>query len=147
MANDRRLSISLREEPALQATRVALGKNRLVYALVVNRRFKYARGKSKVAYIGTTRVGAKRVAHSVALKADDILQLRGVRSMTARIITCRPRQRVKTWLKLERALLIVFKETYGAVPRCNSHGKKMKARDEFEYFARARVRAVLEELA
>ena len=147
MANDRRLSISLREEPALQATRVALGKHRLVCALVVNRRFKYPGGRSKVAYIGTTRVGAKRVAHSVATKADEILELGGVRSMTARIITCRPRQRVKTWLKLERALLIVFREMYGQVPRCNSHGTKMKARDEFEYFARSRVRRVLEELA
>ncbi len=147
MANDRRLSISLRRGPALTATRVSIGRNRLVYVLAADRRFKYPTGKSNVVYIGTTRQGAARVAHSVAYLAEEILGSHGVRSVTAHVVTCRPRQRVRTWLKLERAMLIIFREMYGTVPEWNSHGKKMKAGDEFEYFARARVRAVLEELA
>jgi hypothetical protein len=147
MGNHRRLSISLREDPAIHATRVNLGNLKLVYALVANKRFKYPKGKSRVVYIGTTRKGSSRVAHSVSYLADAVLGMRGVRTMDARIITCRPRQRVRSWLKLERALLITFREMYGQVPHCNSHGRKMKVRDELGYFSPSRLRSVLEELA
>ncbi len=147
MGADRRLSISLRHGHALEATRVSVGRNNLVYAIVADKKFKYPRGRSRVAYIGTTRHGVHRVAASVAGKADEILTERGVRSCRAHIITCRARQRVKTWLKLERALLVVFRQLYGHVPRFNSHGRKMGPRDVFDYFSRARVRSILEELA
>ncbi|MFN8640096.1 MAG: hypothetical protein U0360_11780 [Dehalococcoidia bacterium] len=88
-----------------------------------------------------------RVASSVASRADEILRLKGVRSFQARIVTCKPRQRVKTWLKLERALLIAFKKTYGSVPKCNTHGKRMRASDEFSYFHERGVHRVIEELS
>jgi hypothetical protein len=48
---------------------------------------------------------------------------------------------------LERALLVLFRETYGEVPKCNSHGKKMGRRKVFNYFHERGVRNVLEELA
>jgi hypothetical protein len=147
MAAERRLSVSLRNGYALEATRQSVGRNKLVYAIVADKKLEYPKGRSRVAYIGTTRKGVRRVAASVAGKADKILDLRGVRSCRAYIITCRARQRVRTWLKLERALLIVFREIYGDTPRCNRHGKKMQATDQFDYFARPRLRSVLEELA
>jgi len=146
MAAERRLSVSLRHGHALEATRVSVGRSKLVYVIVADKKIKYPKGRSRVAYIGTTRKGVRRVAASVAGKADEILGLRGVKSCRAHIITCRPRQRVKTWLKLERALLVTFRELYGRIPECNSHGKEMKRRDEFEYFSYARIRRVLEEL-
>ena len=37
------------------------------------------------------------------------------------------RQRVRKWLKLERALLIEFKRLFGDVPHCNSHGTRTTA--------------------
>jgi hypothetical protein len=114
---------------------------------VTDKRLKYPNGKSRVAYIGTTKRGIRRVASSAARHADEILSLRGVRSFDARVVTCQPRQRVKTWLVLERALLVVFRELYGSQPRCNSHGKKFKARDEFEYFRHKRIREIIEEVS
>jgi hypothetical protein len=102
------------------------------------------RPPSRIINQGPWRVSTKNGLDS--RQADEILGLRGVKSCRAYIITCRARQRVRTWLKLECALLIVFRELYGRVPECNSHGKGMKRKDEFEYFSYARVRRVIEEL-
>lgn len=126
---------------------MVLGNLKLVYVLVADKRLQYPNGKSRIAYIGTTKKGVARIAQSVASRADAILQLSGVRTFRARVLTCRPRQRVKMWHKLERALLITFREQFGEVPRCNSHGKKMKQAGEFDLFARARIREVLADLS
>ena len=143
----RRLSVTLKRDPAIEVSRVSLGGQKLVYILVQDKKHKYKKGRSRVAYIGTTKNGANRVANSSAVRAGDILGSRGVRRFEARIITCRPRQNVKTWVKLERALLLTFREMYGEVPRCNSHGKKIKEFDEYRYFAKSRLKRILEDLA
>lgn len=142
----RRLSISLRRGEALKVTRVTLDGEKLVYALVQDKKQNYSTGRSRVVYIGTTKNGTDRVAQSAASWADTILRQHGVDNFAARIITCRPRQHVKTWRKLERALLLVFKEIYGEVPRCNTHGKNIVETDEFRYFARARIKRILDDL-
>ena len=143
----RRIQLSLNRDPAMHATRVSIGKSKLVYVLVADKRLKYVDGKSRIAYIGTTKKGSSRIAQSVAARADDILNIRGVRSFHARIITCRPRRNVKTWHYLERALLIKFKELFGEVPKCNSHGKKMKRGKEFVYFADRGIKEIIEKLS
>ena len=143
----RRAPVSLKPDHALDATRVSIGKEKLVYLLIAAKRLKYPRGKSRIAYIGTTRQGLSRIAQSVATRADKILGLPGVTSFHARVVTCKPRQRVKTWLKLERALLVAFKDRFGKVPCCNSHGKKMKAADCFDYFRRARIEDIVDDLS
>jgi hypothetical protein len=143
----RRLHLSLRPEPALSASRISLGKEKLVYVLITNKKIHYEVGKSRIAYIGTTKKGVSRIAQSVAVRAYDILSIRGVTKFDARVVTCRPRKNVSTWKKLERAMLLEFKEMYGEVPYCNTHGKRMKEIDEFRYFARQAVRSVLEELS
>ena len=51
----RRLSLSLKRDHALQATRVSIGKSKLVYLLIADKRLKYKDGKSRIAYIGTTK--------------------------------------------------------------------------------------------
>lgn len=131
----------------MEATRVSIGKSKLVYILCADRRIKYAGGRSRIVYVGTTKRGIRRVAGSVARRADDILQLRGVRRFHARIVTCRPRQRVKTWLVLERALLLEFRKRFGEPPKCNTHGKKIRERDEFDYFRRKRIATILDDLS
>ncbi len=143
----RRLAISLERDDAMTVTRVAVGADRLVYVLVADKRVQYDGAKSRVVYIGTTRKGASRLASSAAERADDILSQHGIRSFRVRVLTCRSRQRVRTWHKLERALLLIFREMYGTVPLCNSHGVNMDETDEFYYFARVRVKDLLEELA
>lgn len=142
-----KLRISLKRDHAVQATRVAIGKDRLVYVLVADKRLRYKNGRSRIAYIGTTKKGLARIARSVARRAEWILDLRGVRSFAARVVTCRPRQKVKSWVKLERALLIKFRERFGEPPKCNSHGKRMKRRDEFDYFREKRVATILDDLS
>ena len=143
----RRANISLKREVALTARRILIGDERLVYVLVSSKALKYEFGRSRILYIGTTKKGGTRVAQSVAGRADSILQQHGVKSFDARIVTCSPRKRVKTWVKLERALLLVFRETYGQVPLCNTRGHHMRAEDEQEYFSRARLVQILEELS
>jgi hypothetical protein len=143
----RRASISLKRDPALHAKRVLIGSHKFVYVLVADRRLKYARGRSRIAYIGTTRAGSSRVAQSVAARAEQILGIHGVRSFDAHIVSCAPRQRVKMWLKLEQSLLIAFRERFGSVPRCNVHGKNMKATDHFLYFSKQRATDVVASLS
>jgi len=141
-----RLSISLKRDEALRATRVTIGKLRLVYVLVADKPQRYREGRSRIVYIGTTKKGVARVAQSAAARAEEILSLHGVRAFEARIVTCSPRQNVATWRKLERALLLGFRERFGQVPRCNSHGKKMRVTDEFGYFAKKRILSIIDEL-
>ena len=142
-----RLTISLQRKPALQVTRTSIGRNKLVYVIVTDKKLKYPDGNSRIAYIGTTRKGVGRIARSAAYRAPEVLGIHGVRSFDVRIVTCRARQHVKTWAKLERAMLLIFKEAYGVPPRCNTHGVRMRERNEFEYFSRSRIRKILEELA
>lgn len=143
----RRIKLTLHRDHAIQATRVTIGKSKLVYVLVADKKIKYKLGRSRIAYIGTTRIGGPRIAQSVAARAEDILRLYGVRSFHARVITCKPRRNVQTWRFLERALLIVFKETFGSVPTCNSHGKSMRRSKEFEFFADNGLAHVIAELS
>jgi len=142
-----RLHVSLKRREALTVTRVAAGKDKLVYVIVADKKIDYPNGRTKVVYIGTTRNGVARVAQSAANWTDAVLSLHGVESFTVRIITCRPRQRVKTWIKLERALLLAFREHYGEVPKCNTQGKGISETDEFEYFTKSRLGRILEDLA
>ena len=143
----KRLRLSLKRDEALRATRVTVGKMKLAYLLIADKRLKYKTGKSRIAYIGTTKKGVERVAQSVAFRAEVILDLHGVRTFHARIVTCKPRQNVDTWRKLERSLLLCFRERFGEVPKCNSHGKRMKETDEFHYFAKKAVLNVIDELS
>lgn len=131
----------------MRVTRVAVGKAKLVYLIVADKKLSYPEGRSKIAYVGTTKNGVWRVAQSAAHRTYEILTRRGVQSFRVHVVTCRPRQNVKTWLKLERAFLLAFREMFGAVPVCNSHGKKIAERDEFDYFARARIGRVIEDLS
>ena len=142
-----RARVSLKRDSALEVSRVSIGRDKLVYVLIADKKLGYKSGRSRVAYIGTTKKGLARVAQSAATKADDILGNRGILKLHARIVTCRPRQSVKMWLKLERALLLCFREEFGEVPQWNSHGKSMRTVDEFQYFSKARISRIIEDLS
>ena len=142
----KKLTVSLKPKPALTATRVSVENDRMVYALVASKALKYPYGKSKIAYIGTTKKGIQRVAQSVAYRADHILSLHGVHSFEARIISCRRRQHVSTWKKLEDALLLKFRKELGTVPRFNAKGSKKTQSDEFSYFNENRIGEVIKRL-
>jgi len=140
------LKLSLKRFHAIEVTRIAIGNRKLVYVLIANKKFRYLNGKSSIAYIGTTKKGIRRVASSVASRAEDILGEYGVKKITARIVTCSPRRNVETWVKLERAMLLAFRAQYGKVPVYNFQGQKIKETDEYDYFARELVRKLILEL-
>lgn len=130
----------------MKVTRVPLRSDKMVYVIVANKRFRYRWGRSPIVYIGTTRKGTGRMAQSAARLTDEVLSRFGVKSFEVRMITCGPRSNVKTWIKLERALLLKFREMYGNVPEFNVQGKKVKETDEYRYFRGNRIRAILQEI-
>lgn len=142
-----RLNISLKTAPAMTVNRVAIGDLKLVYVACANKLVKYPDGRSPVVYIGTTQNGISRLAASAAYRSEHILNTHGVTSFDVRIVTCRVRQNVRTWVKLEEAFLIAFREKYGSVPLCNTKGKRMEEGIHFQLFARKRVDAILDSLA
>jgi hypothetical protein len=148
MAALRRLSIKAHRYETLYVARMPEDCERLVYVFRCDKRLTYPNGeKSRIAYIGTTASGVWRLTSSAAERAGHILGERGVESFTAHILTCTPRQRVKTWHKLERAMLLQFRELFDRVPICNTHGRQMVETDEFTYFAKARVTDLIGELS
>ena len=131
----------------MHVTRVAVGRAKLVYAIVADRKTEYTHGRSRVVYIGTTKNGISRVAQSAAYWTDTVLCQRGVRSFDVHLVTCPARQGVRIWNKLERAMLLTFREMFGEVPLCNTHGRRMRPTDEFRYFSRSGLRTIVEDLS
>jgi len=142
----RRLNVRLEKQHVMKVSRVRV-RRKLVYVILAEKALRYPWGRSRIAYIGTTEKGMARIAQSVAARADQVLSIHGVREFEVRILTCGARRNVKTWVKLERALLLVFRQKYGALPKCNKVGKHARARDEFSYFRRERLEHLLEALA
>jgi hypothetical protein len=142
-----RLTVNLKKKPAMEVSRVSIGKKKLVYVIIASRALRYPWGRSRVAYIGTTKKGMARIAQSAAARAEDVLGVHGVRSFLVRIVTCAPRPNVKTWVKLERAMLLTFRQKYGKLPVCNTMGKNIRKTDEFKSFNHSRLEKILDSLA
>lgn len=138
-----RLTIKSHSSPAMTITREAVKSDKLVYIAVANKAIQYPHARSRIVYIGTTRNGAHRMAASAAAKAQEMLDLHGVRELQFYPVTCKSRQNVRTWRKLERGLLLAFKHLYGRVPQCNTQGKNMVWTDELGYFTRGRLDGVI----
>lgn len=117
--------------------RGALGADRLVYILAANKPVKYPRGRSRIVYIGTTKRGVRRVASSVASRAEGLLGRPGLRTVDAHLLTYSGRPGAqKLWAKLERAMLFIFKYEYGDIPILNRVGRNIWPGKEFKYFSR-----------
>ena len=142
-----RLHIRLTPDEAFSVNRIGIGQSKLVYFIIADKKIDYDEGRSRIAYIGTTKNGGSRVASSAAYRAEEVLRRRGIYQIHTRIITCRPRQRVKTWRKLESACLLAFRERFGEVPLCNVHGKGIVEKDEFTLFSLARINRVIDDLS
>lgn len=142
------LRISLKRSAAIEVDRISIGRLKLAYVICADRKLPYANGRSRIAYIGTTKTGIQRVAQSAANRADSVLGLRGVNKFRVHIVTCTSRRSVKTWHKLERALLIAFTEKYGEIPKCNSQGKHFVWTDRDERLFRwQRLETVIDDLS
>jgi hypothetical protein len=142
----KRLNVRLRTGAAMHVTRVPLNSAKLVYVIVASKKLRYRWGRSPIVYIGTTRKGTGRMAQSAARLTDKVLSKHGVKSFDVRMLTCRPRNRVKTWIELERALLHAFRKMYGDVPEFNSQGKRARDTNAFRYFRENRLREILQQI-
>jgi hypothetical protein len=139
----KKLHIKSRLGKAITITRDAFKAERLVYIGCANKKIKYSLDRSRIAYIGTTKKGAQRVAASAVWKGADVLFEHGINYLEFHIVTCTKRQNVETWKKLETALIIRFRELFGDPPRGNDKGKKKKWTDEQQYFTQSALDAVL----
>ena len=139
----RRLTIRTTTMPVIVVARAALHEQRLVYVACANKLIKYDRGRSRIVYIGTTKNGIDRIAASAARTAKRFLNHHGVKSLECFVVTCRRRPGTSTWKKLERSLLLAFKDVFGRVPLGNTQGKNAFWDDELSYFKLKRLRDVV----
>jgi len=121
----RRLNITCSKDPVMTVMRRAVKSRRLVYLICTPKPQSYANGNSRVVYIGTTGVGVRRVASSMAHKSIDFLSHWGVRWLEVYTVTCPPRPGIQSWRRLERDLLITFNLVHGRVPLGNTSGKNL----------------------
>lgn len=132
--------------PALTITRIGFQADDLVYIAKANKCIRYPSGqRSAIAYIGTTKKGVSRIASSAVWKARDILATHGITHLEFYVVTAQPKPRAKVPRKLERALLMRFRERFGSVPVGNNHGKRLMWLDELEYFAYRKLDKVLDQ--
>ena len=139
-----KLTVQTTQKPAVTITRQATKSKELVYIAVANKPVKYHDGESRIVYIGTTKNGAERIAASAAKKAGDMLGIFGVSHLEFFVVTSTHHGQIETWRKLERGLLLAFREKFGTQPRCNIVGKRMKWSDELKYFTRYRLDGVID---
>lgn len=130
----------------MSAERVNLEDRRFVYVISAGNKLSYPLGHSRIAYIGATKTGSDHILQSAAARADTILDLDGVRRFEVHIVSCQHRQNVKTWVRLERAMLLEFRLLYGEVPICNVHGGRMRETGEFDIFSRERISNLIRRL-
>lgn len=139
-----RMVVSLKKKPAMTVHRRILEKDKLVYLLVGPKPIKYENGKSKIAYIETTEKGADRMATSAAYRAQEIMEIRGFRSIDVYMASCKSRPGLKTWEYLEDALLAEFRTNYFELPKCNDQGKKLRWTKRLaRLFRRERINKIL----
>jgi len=152
---DRRITPSIIRQPAVTVTRASIKADELVYVMVADKKLPYPDGRSRIAYIGMTESGVNRITASAAYRSTTILAEPGVHSFSVHVVKFPPLdgRSARHWKKrpalmLERAMLISFKEKYGAVPLCNDKGSNMTPIfDEYESFARERISRLLDDLS
>lgn len=143
MVKGKKLNISKHSDAAVIVSRASLKAEKLVYIATANKTLRYPHAKSRIVYIGTTKKGVGRIAASAADKAQALLLHHGIKSLSFYVVTCRPRQNVETWKKLERGLIIAFKHLFGTPPKANTQGVNMKWGDTLSYFTRHALEATL----
>jgi hypothetical protein len=146
MSPGKKLSVMVKWPPAVTVTRMVPRVEKLCYVVTANKIVAYNRGRSKIVYIGATDKGLSQLVANVAHKTGEIFANHDMTHFEAHVVTCKAYGSVPTWYKLERALLLGFRDLHDAPPLCNSFGGGIKEEDEFSYFAYERIRNVLEDL-
>ena len=136
-------------DPVLTVQITATKIKRLVYFLVANRPVRYEEGYSRIVYIGTTKLGVRRIATSASHHIAAAGELQGIRRLDAFVVWVKSKKGRQTkkgmnlWAVLERAMLLCFCEMYGEPPRLNKQGHKMKLKHEFDTFNERTIARVI----
>ena len=139
----RKIRVTWLSPAAITITRAAYGASELVYIAYANKCLRYPHGDSRIAYIGTTKNGAWRVANSAVWKAKGVLDRHGIHTLEFWLIPTPRRGKQATHRKLERALLLRFRERYGRVPFANKQGSNLRWRDEGDYFTDGSIQRII----
>ncbi|MGD0168715.1 MAG: hypothetical protein ABSE54_03220 [Smithella sp.] len=143
----KKLKIKFDNKPSIIIHRTAVHNDKLVYIARANKKIKYpSHEKSRIVYIGTTKKGAKRIASSAALRGEQLLYEYGIKHLEFNIVTCTGRTGVETWKKLERALIIRFRERFGIPPKANKSGKFWR-KDKKILYSEKRLDQVIDALS
>lgn len=150
MPNKLNLKVRASKESVLTVDRSRMWGKRFVYILVANKKFKYPSGRrSHVIYIGTTSRGARRPAVSAVQKAMSFFgEMHGVKQIGVYLVSSDTRRNVKTWNKLESALLAVFRQRYFKLPLENKRRGEYVNEEDVRYFKREdliKILSLLEE--
>jgi len=137
----------IHNEPAITITRTAYAASELVYIACANKPLRYQLGFSRIAYIGTTKNGVWRVASSAAGRAGDLFTRKGVHTLVFYIISTPRKGKHATYRKLERALLLRFREKYGSIPHANKQGKYLRWWDEYNYVTPQKVEIIIDKFS
>jgi hypothetical protein len=120
--------------------------NRLVYLLISNKPIRYRKGRSRIAYVGTTSKGIRRIAQSAAYRITQAFdKFRGSTRFDAHVVWTttkrgpQTKKAAKIWKLLESAIIIRFRQIHGEAPKLNVHGKKLKPKNEFDVFRRVAI--------
>lgn len=142
-----KLHVRLVRDSAMRVFDVSVSSQKLVYVIRLDKRIRYRHGSSYIAYIGSTQNGISRMAGSAAKKAQACLTRYGVKEFNVYVVTSRGKPGAKAWWrKLERALLIAFKQRYGDIPEENTQGRNFIETDEFEMFSRDSIMKILKDI-
>lgn len=139
------LRVRASKESVLTIDHSRMWKERLVYILVANKRFKYRSGRrTHILYIGTTGKGAKRPATSAVAKAmATFSEVRGVKQIGVYLLNTASRRNVRSWQKLESALLAVFCQRYYELPKENKKRGEYVNEEDIRYFRRENLLKIL----
>jgi hypothetical protein len=138
------MKVHLDSKVAMTVHRRILTKDRVVYLLVGKKSFTYKGGRSQIAYIGTSKRGAKRIASSAANKAEEVFSKWGSKDMEVYIASCAARPGLPSWKYLERALLTEFVNNYRELPFCNKQGEKFRFNEKLhKLFKQKRIYRLL----
>ncbi len=144
-----RISTSDRH-PAIVIHKGGIPQDRLVYIALANKPVRYPQSgkRSRIVYIGTTEQGLNRIMSSGAKRAREIFEEHGIKRLEFFTVYCRSgRQGFKIWwVKLERAMIQAFKDSFYQLPRLNTQGKKDWS-TYYKYFSERRVKKLVSDFS
>jgi hypothetical protein len=139
-----RLMPTVRKFSAMTLHRDILKKKKTVYLIIAPKPVRYNFGRSRIAYIGTTRKGADRVAPSAAFRAQEVFERRGFRELDVHLVSCKGKAGKAAWWKvLEGALLACFFKEYMQLPLCNKKGPRRFTRAMLKFFRKDRIEKIV----